>query len=437
MIWDEEWECADRSRILELQTSRLRDIVSYCYHNVPFYRNRFRENGIKPDDICGLDDLRRLPFTTKEDLRDNYPFGMLAVPVRKLVRLHASSGTTGKPTAVGYTRADLATWTDLVARIVTQAGVGEDDVAQICFGYGLFTGGFGLHYGLERAGAAVIPASSGNTEKQLMLMQDFGTTALISTPSYALYMAEVAESIGIDPRGLPLRVGLFGGEPWSESMRAEIEERWDIKATDNYGLSEVLGPGVAGECLYQDGMHVAEDHFIVEVIDPQTGEQVPDGEEGELVITTLTKEALPVLRYRTRDISRLQQETCRCGRTSARMTKVTGRTDDMLIIRGVNVFPSQVEDVLMQVRGVGPHYQIVVDKQGYMDVMEVDVELAPDFFSDDFSRLEELTRRIEDRLKSVLEVSAKVKLVEYQSLGRTTGKSQRVVDKRNKGTMLL
>ncbi len=432
MIWDKN-EQLTRDEYREIQQAGLRRTVQYAYDRVPFYRRKMRDIGIEPGDIRHLEDLRHLPLTTKDDLRHNYPYGLFATELEEVVRLHASSGTTGKPIVVGYTARDLENWTDLVARMVTQAGVTRKDVAQICFGYGLFTGGFGLHYGLERAGATVIPSSSGNTEKQLMLMEDFGTTVLISTPSYALYMAEIATQMGLDPaKNLKVKLGLFGGEPWSENMRKEIESRWGMTATDNYGLSEIGGPGFAGECLCRCGMHISEDHFIAEILDRTDFQPLEPGEYGELVITTLTKEALPIIRYRTKDITRLFTEPCACGRTTARMEKVTGRTDDMLIIRGINVFPSQIESVLMEIKGVSPFYQLVVDRQGYLDTLEVDVELLPDYFTDNYADLKALEHQIEKRLYAVLSVTAKVKLLEYNSIERTTGKAKRVIDKRPK-----
>lgn len=419
-----------REELRKLQLERLQQMLKRIYENVPFYQKSLDDLGFHWRDLTSLEQLRHLPFTTKDALRDNYPFGLLAVPKRRLVRLHASSGTTGKPTVVGYTREDLEMWAGLVARIVVQAGVTADDTAQICFGYGLFTGGFGLHYGLEKVGVTVVPASSGNTEKQLMLMRDFESTVLVSTPTYAMYMAEVARENGIDPAQLPVRIGMFGGEPWSESLRRELEEQWGLKATDNYGLSEVVGPGVAGECQARCGMHIAEDHFIVEVINPDSGEPLEDGDLGELVFTALTKEALPLLRYRTGDIARVWYDPCPCGRTHARMEKVSGRTDDMLIIRGVNIFPSQVESVLMEIDGVGPQFQIVVDKEGYMDRLEVEVELTPERFTGNWRELEGLREDVEEKLRNTLGVSAKVRLLEYGSLERTTGKAKRVVDRR-------
>lgn len=425
MIWDKEHECLSREDLEQLQLVRLQETVRWAYEKVPFYRELFDRQGVSPADIKSLADTRRLPFTVKTDLRDNYPFGLFAVSNKEIVRLHASSGTTGKPIVVGYSQRDLETWTKLVARIVSQAGVSDEDIAQIAFGYGLFTGGFGLHYGLERMGVTVLPVSGGNSEKQIMLMQDFGTTVLVSTPTYALQLAEVAEQMGIEPKSLNLRVGLFGGEPWSEGIRQAIEGRWGIKATDNYGLSEVMGPGVAGECEFANGLHISEDHFLIEIVDPQTGEPVGYGQEGEVVITTLTKEALPMIRYRTRDLSVLNPEPCRCGRTTARMRRVSGRTDDMLIIRGVNVFPSQIESVLFEIDGVEPMYQLIVKRNGYLDELEVQVEVAPGL-----EESKDLGLHIKRRLHSVLGINAKVTLLAGNSIERVPGKAKRVIDRR-------
>ncbi|MGC7872969.1 phenylacetate--CoA ligase family protein [Desulfosporosinus sp. SYSU MS00001] len=431
MIWNKEQECMNRRQLKELQLDRLKWTVKRVYNNVPHYRAKFDELGIKPEAIKALDDLKQLPFTTKVDLRDNYPFGLFAVPRKDIIRVHASSGTTGRPVVVGYTANDLKTWTDLTARMVTLAGVTSDDVAQIAFNYGLFTGGFGLHYGLERAGALVVPASGGNTERQLMLMQDFGTTVLISTPSYSLYIAEVAEKMGIDISALKLRIGLFGGEPWTEEMRREIETRLHISASDNYGLSEVMGPGVAGECEFKCGHHIAEDHFIVETINPKTGKVLEPGQEGELVFTSLTKEAFPVIRFRTKDISRVIQEPCQCGRSTARMRKVVGRTDDMLIIRGVNVFPSQIESVLMTIEGISPHYIINIYKHNFLDELEVVVELTREDLLEPYSKLEDFSAYIRQKLHGVLSINVRLKVVQPGTLERTAGKAKRVFDYRN------
>lgn len=430
MIWDRQNECIDREELRKLQLQRLKETVARVYSRVPFYRQLFDQAGIAPDNINSLEDVRKIPFTTKVALRDNYPYGLFAVPRKEIVRLHASSGTTGKPIVVGYTKKDLDTWAELVARMVTLAGVTDDDVAQITFGYGLFTGAFGLHYGLERVGATIVPSSVGNTEKQIMLMQDFGTTVLVGTPSYCLHLAEVARGMGVDPTSLKLRVGLFGAEAWTENMRAELERSWGIKATDNYGLSEIMGPGVAGECGEACGMHISEDHFLAEVIDPDTGEPLEYGQPGELVLTSLTKEAFPVLRYRTRDITVLNPETCKCGRTNVRMRKVTGRTDDMLIISGVNVFPSQIESVLMSIDGISPHYQIIVGKKGYLDYLEVQVELSESSFTGQFRDLETLEARVRSKLQSVLSIGARVRLLEPNSIERSQGKAKRLIDNR-------
>ncbi|MZP29700.1 AMP-binding protein [Heliobacterium undosum] len=432
MIWNREMECIDRESLRRLQLTRLQETLQRVYTQVPFYRQRFDQAGVRPEDLKTLEDIRKFPFTTKTDLRDQYPFGLFAVPKKELIRLHASSGTTGKPIVGGYTRGDLERWTEQVARIAVMAGVTSEDTAQIAFTYGLFTGGFGLHYGLEKVGCAIVPASGGNTQRQIMLMQDFETTVLVCTPSYALHLAEEARAMGIDPASLPLRVGLFGSEPWSEGMRREIQNAWGIRATDNYGLTELGGPGVAGECLHTAGLHILEDHFLAEVIDPETGEPVEEGCEGELVFTTLTKEGFPIIRYRTKDISCIDRSPCACGRTLARMRRVTGRTDDMLIIRGVNVFPSQIESVLMEIEGVAPHYLLVVDRQGYLDTLEVQVEMAEERLVDNYRELEAKTAAIRERLKSVLSVSAKVRLVEPRSLERSPGKAKRILDRRPK-----
>lgn len=430
MIWNPEYECMERDRLKELQLKRLQALIKWVYHEVPFYRDRFEDAGVSPSDIKTLEDIEKLPFTTKDDLRDNYPFGMFAVPMENVVRVHSSSGTTGKPIVVGYTRADINTWSELTARIAVAGGASAKDIAQMSFGYGLFTGGFGMHAGLERIGASVVPVSTGNTERQIMIMKDFGTTVLVCTPSYALHIAEVGEDMGVDFSKLPLRIGLFGAERFSEKMRQEIESRLHISATDNYGLTEVMGPGVAGECEYKDGLHINEDHILVEIIDPETGRRLEPGSEGELVFTTLTKEAFPVIRYRTRDLTKLRTDTCECGRTLARMEKVFGRTDDMIIVRGVNVFPSQVESVLFEIEGIEPHYQIIVDRYGSMDAMEVLVEVSSEIFPGEMKELIAFEHKIEDKLQKVLGIRVDVKLVEPKSLERTSGKSKRVIDKR-------
>ncbi|HXX56606.1 MAG TPA: phenylacetate--CoA ligase [Thermodesulfovibrionales bacterium] len=431
MLWNEEFETLPREALEALQLKRLKALVEKEYAAVPYYRQKMDDAGVKPADIKTLGDLRRLPFTTKEDLRKNYPFGLFAVPFERVVRIHASSGTTGKPTVVGYTRRDIDTWAELMARTLSAGGAHQGDVVHNAYGYGLFTGGLGAHYGAERIGAAVIPISGGNTKRQIMIMQDFGSTVLLCTPSYALNIADVMKEMNVSPSAVKLRVGLFGAEPWSENMREEIEKKLGIKAIDIYGLSEVMGPGVASECIEgKKGLHVFEDHFIPEIINPETGEVLGPGESGELVFTTITKEAFPVLRYRTRDISRLIPEPCACGRTFYRMQRITGRSDDMLIIRGVNVFPSQIEHVLMSVEGVEPHYQILVDREESLDVMEVRVEVSEDIFSDEVKILEKLGKRIEREIKDLLGVSCKVKLVEPRTIQRSEGKAMRVIDKR-------
>ncbi|WP_363324378.1 phenylacetate--CoA ligase [uncultured Desulfuromonas sp.] len=430
-IWDPVNECLSRDELEMLQLTRLRSTLERVCRAVPCYQEKFRDLGIEPGDVSTLQDLAKLPFTTKEDLRLGYPYGMFAVPLREVVRIHSSSGTTGKPTVVGYTRADLNSWTELAARFMTAAGVTDEDIVHVAFGYGLFTGAFGLHYGAERIGASVIPMSSGNTDKQLMIMQDYRSTALVSTPSYALTMADRMEKVGIDPAGLALRVGLFGAEPWSEQMRREIEERLGIVATDNYGLSEVMGPGIAGECLHRRGMHIFEDQFIAEIIDPDSGEVLPPGSVGELVLTTINKEAFPMIRYRTRDITRLHYEPCDCGRTHVRMEKTMGRSDDMLIIKGVNVFPTQIEEVLFQVEGCEPHYQLVVEREGSSDTLEVQVEVNERIFFDEMKKQRAFVDMLQKRLVSTLGVGAKVKLVEPSSMPRHEGKAQRVIDRRN------
>jgi phenylacetate-CoA ligase len=429
-IWDAAHECMRREEIEQLQLERLQATLNRVYKNVTCYRNKFNEMGIVPEDIQSLTDLTQLPFTSKEDLRLNYPYGMFAVPLREVVRIHSSSGTTGKPTVVGYTKNDLKTWSNLVARFMTAVGVTHDDVVQIAFGYGMFTGAFGLHYGAETIGASVIPMGAGNTEKQIMIMQDYKTTVLVGTPSYAITLADKMERMGIDPKGLSLKIGLFGGEPWSEAMRKEIENRLWISATDNYGLSELIGPGVAGECLFKNGMHIFEDVFIPEIIDPDSGALLPPGSVGELVLTTLSKEALPLIRYRTRDITCLDYTTCECGRTMVRMKKTMGRSDDMLIIRGVNVFPSQIEDVLIAIEGCEPHYQLVVSRDGAMDRLEVCIEVTENIFFDEMKMQRAFLEKIEKSIESVLGVGVTVKLVEPNSIPRHEGKALRVIDRR-------
>ncbi len=431
LYWEEEMETLPRVGLESIQLTRLKHLVARVYETVAPYRAKMDAAGVKPADIRSLADLRKLPFTVKDDLRDNYPFGLFTVPMDQVVRVHASSGTTGKPTVVGYTKKDIETWSGVMARALTCAGATSRDMIHNAYGYGLFTGGLGAHYGVERLGATVIPVSGGNTKRQITIMQDFRSSVLLATPSYALNLADAMAELGVDPKSLALRVGIFGAEPWSENMRDEVERKLNIRAVDIYGLSEVIGPGVAMQCLEADrGMHIFEDHFLPEIINPETGEVLPPGEKGELVFTTLTKEAFPLIRYRTKDISRLIYEPCACGRTMVRMEKVTGRTDDMLIIRGVNVFPSQVEHVLMGVEGVEPHYQIVVNREGNMDTMVVKVEVSEVLFSDEVKSLEKLTRKIQTDIKDLLGVTCKVQLVEPRTIQRSEGKAQRVIDNR-------
>ena len=428
--WNKPAETMEREEMTSLQAGRLKEIVTRLYRQQPFYRSKMQEQGLLPEDINSLDDIRKLPFTTKQDMRDNYPYGLFAVPMSEIVRIHASSGTTGRPTVVGYTKRDIGIWSEVAARSLVSAGLSKQSCIQVAYGYGLFTGGLGIHYGAELLGASVIPISSGNTARQIMLMKDFGTTALACTPSYALYIAESMRDMGIEPQATSLKVGIFGAEPWSERMRQEIEAQLGIKAIDIYGLSEIIGPGVAIECSQQDGLHIFEDHFYPEIINPVTGEVLPDGEKGELVITTLTKEGMPMIRYRTRDLSVLYREKCACGRTLVRMSKVLGRSDDMLIIRGVNVFPSQVETVLLSVGETSPHYQLIVDRKDNLDHLTVLVEVTEDMFSDEVRGLEKLEARIKSELASVLNVSAAVRLVGPKTIERSEGKAKRVIDNR-------
>lgn len=430
MYWQKNFECMPRADIEALQLERLRQTLQRVATHVPFYRNLFAAEKIDVKAVKSLADIRRFPFTCKQDLRDNYPYGLFAVPLREVVRVHSSSGTTGIATVVGYTRNDIVNWSDLVARVLCGAGVTADDVVQIAFGYGLFTGGFGLHYGCERLGASVIPISSGNTRRQIQIMQDFKTTALVCTPSYALKLADVMMDMGINPNGLSLRVGLFGAEPWSEAMRQELNERLGIRATDNYGLSEVMGPGVAGECEECNGQHVNEDHFLVELLHPETLEPVAPGEIGELVITTLTKEAFPVIRYRSRDLARLLPEPCPCGRTLKRITRLLGRSDDMLIIKGVNVFPTQIETSLFAIEGTEPHYRLIIDRENNEDKLTVMVEVNESIFSDSMKTQKTLIDTIKQRLASDLGVGVTVKLVEEKTLERFEGKASVVIDNR-------
>lgn len=415
----------------KLQGQRLRALVERAYDHVPFYRTKMLEQGVKPEDIRSIEDVVKLPFITKADFREQYPFGMFGVPQKEIVRIHASSGITGKPTVVGYTRADIENWAECAARSLACGGATAEDTVQVAYGYGLFTGGLGMHYGAEKLGAAALPMSAGNTEKQIMLMKDFRVTVLCCTPSYALQIAEVAATMGVDLMKLPLKSGNFGAEPWTEAMRQRIEEVLPLKALDVYGLSEVAGPGVANECLEQHGLHVFEDHFYPEIIDPATGHPVPDGEKGELVFTCLTKEGVPLIRYCTRDITMILNEgVCPCGRTSRKIARLMGRTDDMLIIRGVNVFPSQVEDVLVRIEGVYPQYLIIVDRKGNLDTIEIQVEVTESLFSDEVRKLEALRDQIHHQIKTMLNVSAKITLVEPKTIERTLGKAKRVQDRR-------
>jgi phenylacetate-CoA ligase len=430
LYWNEELETLPREQLQNLQLRRLQLTVERCFFNVPFYRQRMQKIGVNPEDIKSLEDLKRLPFTYKKDFRDNYPYGMFAVPLSEVVRIHSSSGTTGKPTVVGYTRGDITNWAEMMARSLTAASVTKDDVIHNAYGYGLFTGGLGVHYGAERIGASVIPISGGNTKRQIMILKDYGSTVLTCTPSYALYMAEVIKEMGINPGELKLRVGVFGAEPWSDEMRQRLEESLDIIALDIYGMSELTGPGVAVECLYKNGLHIWEDNFMVEVINPQTEEVLPPGEVGELVFTSLNKEALPLLRYRTGDLSAIIEEPCPCGRTHRKIRRIMGRTDDMLIIRGVNVFPSQIESVLLELGKTEPQYQLVVYREGALDALEVKVEVSPETFSDEIKKLEELRAEVEKAIETTLGISVKVTLVEPKSIPRSEGKAQRVVDLR-------
>lgn len=430
MFFDSKIEQMGRDEMRALQLDRLKKIVKYAYERVPFYKKKFDEIGLKPEDIKTLEDISKIPYTTKTDLRDNYPYGLLAVPMDEIVRVHASSGTSGKPTVVAYTKNDLDMWSDCVARLIVAAGGKKSDVVQISFGYGLFTGALGLHQGWEKVGASVIPASSGNTERQVMLMKDLGATALVATPSYGLYISEVMEKMGIKKEDLKLRIGLFGSEASSPEMHKELQDKLGVFPTDNYGLSEIIGPGVSGECEYKCGMHINEDHFYPEIIDRETLMPVADGEWGELVITTLTKEGLPMLRYRTKDITRLITDKCKCGRTTTRMDRIQGRSDDMLIIRGVNVFPSQIEGVLMSIPEIGGNYEIVVERIGHLDKLTINVEVKEVTLLDNYSKLEDLVRKVRQKLKVVLQIDAVVKLVEPQSLKRFEGKAKRVTDLR-------
>lgn len=431
MYWNEPIETLSRDHMHALQSERLKDTVGRVYQNVEFYRKKMQELGIEPGDIKTIEDIVKLPFTTKKDLRDNYPFGLCSVPKSEFVRIHASSGTTGKPTSVPHTRKDLDTFAECVARAICCTGGTKEDVVQVAYGYGLFTGGLGIHDGATKLGAAVVPISGGNTRNQLTLMQDFDTSILACTPSYALFLGEALAEAGVDPKQLNLRIGIFGAEPWSQEMRTKIEESLSLTAYDIYGLSEIMGPGVAISCENQNGLHIAEDHFYPEILDPDTLNPVSDGSIGELTFTHLTKEAMPLLRYRTRDLSSITHTPCECGRTSARMSKVCGRSDDMLIIRGVNVFPSQIESVLLEVPEAKPHYLIIVDRQGTMDTIELQVEIDDKYFTDEIADLEKIRKKIKQKIDSVLRIGVIVKLVEHKTIQRSEGKAKRVIDRRH------
>ena len=434
MIWNPNKECMPAEQRRELQGKRLHKIVDYVYHNVPFYRNKMQEMDVRPDDINTIDDIVRLPFTTKKDLRDNYPFGLQAAPQSEIIRIHASSGTTGNPTIVGYTRKDIGVWSECMARCLTSYGITREDIFSVAYGYGLFTGGLGVHYGVENLGAAVVPASTGNTEKHIRLLRDLGITGIACTPSYALHLAETMEKMGVDPSQLKLRVGAFGAEPWTENMRQEIERRLNLKAYNLYGLSEIMGPCVSYECECQNGSHINEDHYFPEIIDPNTMEPVPAGQTGELVFTTLTKEGMPLLRYRTRDLSSLMEGECECGRTSVRMGKIVGRSDDMLIIRGINVFPSQVESVILSMPEFAPRYLLIVDRAGNLDTLTIQVEVRQEVFAsglfDGLTPVMDLEKKLANKLKSVLSISAKVQIKAPNTIERSDGKSKFVIDNR-------
>ena len=429
MIWNEARECMSRDEMSNLQSARLRKVLNRVYHNVEPYRKRMQEAGLEPGDIGGIEDISKLPFTTKDDLRDNYPFGLFAVPMSEIIRIHASSGTTGKATVVGYTRKDIDVWSECVARCCAMAGLGRNDIIQVAYGYGLFTGGLGGHYGAEHLGATVVPMSTGNTQKLIDMMVDFGATGLMCTPSYLMHIAEVIEEQGLRDK-IKLKATLNGAEPWTENMRMQIEERLGIEAHDIYGLSEIMGPGVATDCHFHRGLHIFEDHFYPEIVDSKTLEPLPDGETGELVITTLTKEGIPLIRYRTKDLTSITHEKCECGRTTARISRFTGRSDDMLIIRGVNVFPSQIETALLTVDGITPNYQIIVDRVNHQDTLAILVEVEERFFSDEIKELENLQKKIEHAVHQTIGLHAKIKLVEPKTIERSMGKAVRVIDKR-------
>ena len=430
MIWNPNKECMSRDEMHALQSKRLQKLVTYVYHNVPFYRNKMQAMDLSPEDIRSIDDIVKLPFTTKQDLRDNYPYGLQAAPASEIVRVHASSGTTGNPTIVGYTRKDLAVWSEVMARCLTAYGVTREDTFSVAYGYGLFTGGLGAHYGVENLGATVIPTSTGNTEKHIRLIRDLKVSGIACTPSYALYLAETLEKMGLTKEDIGLRIGAFGAEPWTENMRKEIEERLGLKGYNIYGLSEIMGPGVSYECSEQNGSHICEDHFYPEIIDPKTLLPVADGETGELVFTTLTKEGIPLIRYRTKDLTSITHEVCECGRTSARISRFSGRSDDMLIIRGVNVFPSQVEAALIEVKEVTPHYMMIVDRENNLDTLEIQVEVDREYYTDEIRGIEKLTKKIASTIQTALGISAKIKLMGPGTLKRSEGKAVHVIDNR-------
>ena len=420
-----------REQMRELQGKRLQKLVQYVYHNVPFYRNKMQAMNVSPEDIVTIDDIVKLPFTTKQDLRDNYPYGLQAAPASEIVRVHASSGTTGNPTIVGYTRKDLAVWSEVMTRCLTAYGLHRDDTVSVSYGYGLFTGGLGAHYGVENLGATVIPTSTGSTEKHIRLLKDLKISGICCTPSYALYLAETLEKLGVSKDEINLRIGVFGAEPWTENMRKEIESRLGLKGYNIYGLSEIMGPGVSYECQEQNGSHISEDHFFPEIINPETLEQLPYGEQGELVFTTLTKEGMPLLRYRTKDLCTLMEGQCACGRTLVRMSRIVGRSDDMLIIRGINVFPSQVESVILEMQEFEPQYMLIVDRVNNLDTLQVQVEVRKDYFSDDIGSMLALKKKLSDKLKSVISIAADVRLMEPGSIERSQGKGKHVIDNRN------
>ncbi|MFA6175507.1 MAG: phenylacetate--CoA ligase [Phycisphaerae bacterium] len=431
MIWNEKFECAKPAELKQVQSDRLKKLVSYVYNNCKVMKDKFDKAGVKPDSVKSIDDIVRLPFTTKIDMRDNYPYGLFCTGQKEVKEIHVSSGTTGNPTLVGYTTDDLKLWSEVMARCLACAGAEPGDTVQNAYGYGLFTGGLGVHYGALEMGLRIIPMSSGQTARQLKIMQDFAPKIITCTPSYALYMAEEAKDMGIDPKKGNWKIGVFGAEPWTEKMRSEIEAAWNMLATDIYGLSEIIGPGVAQECPNKNGLHIFSDVFYPEIIDPDSGQPVKEGDDGELVITTLTKQAIPLIRYRTRDIVSINYEKCRCGRTSPRISKIKGRTDDMIVVRGINVFPSQIEHVLLGIEGTEPHYQIVVDRQQHqLDEVEVLVEVNSKMFSDEVKKLEELKRKIHKEISAVLSISAKITLVEPKTIERSMGKAKRVIDKR-------